>query len=135
MLKRFVLVALTTVSIVFITAYSRPFQDVVEAESKNSEVFEGTWQSQDGRRLRIDHMGAYLSIREIRKNGSYGQIVNAVLSKSSSKECGTQDGWFYDDPTENSKVRICPGRCASLITDIAKRQSTELHEKKGKRLD
>jgi hypothetical protein len=35
----------------------------------------------------------------------------------SSKDCGTQQAWDYDDPMMPTRIMLCPAECTSVTGD------------------
>jgi hypothetical protein len=56
---------------------------------------------------------------------------NLVPSAGAKSSCGTQGGWYYDDPNAPTSVELCPGTCDTVTAQLI--ASAVLH--KGSKLN
>lgn len=52
--------------------------------------------------------------------GEAGQSRTPLYQVASAAECGTSnDGWYYDDPAEPTRIALCPETCARASATVA----------------
>ena len=57
----------------------------------------------DGQELKLDEVNLAYASAECESTPFY--------SVRSADECGSEDGWYYDDPVNPQRIELCPASC------------------------